>query len=152
MIKVQIIYGIELTKYSVTCSFIFPSASYIITHDAFSLGHILTYYIPPPIKNNIDIFPENYAGVIFFSQEHFGCDEESCGQGSQAVQQWNDQEIKINFNYVGIIECCQRPMLSKNSTVLFNVMQKERQVGIWVESKRSLSSRGSIFGMSLIHI
>ena len=101
-------------------------------------------------RNNIDIFPENYAGVIFFSQEHFGCDEESCGQGSQAVQQWNDQEVKINFNYVCIIECCLRPVLSKNSTVLFNVMQKERQVGIWVESKSSLSSRGSIFGFLLL--
>ena len=41
-------------------------------------------------------------------------------------------------------------MLSKNSTVLFNVMQKERQVGIWVESKSSLSSRGSIFGFLLL--
>ena len=49
----------------------------------------------------------NYITILFlifffdylnFLQEHFVCDEEPCGQGSQAVQQWNDQEVKANLS------------------------------------------------------
>jgi len=33
-----------------------------------------------------------------YAKEHFVCDERPCGEGSQAPQQWNDQEMKSNLN------------------------------------------------------
>ena len=50
-------------------------------------------YIPFSHYSFLVFFIRNFSFKIYV-QEHFICDEEPCGEGSQAVQQRNDQEMK----------------------------------------------------------
>ena len=62
----------------------------------------------------------------------------------------NENQLQLCVNNWVLSKTNAELSWAKTVKVLFNVMQKERQVGIWVESKSSLSSRGSIFGFLLL--